>query len=87
MAVILLRVVHDAALVAWMLVARLPVVERAHQLTSDLKLPVWPFYAVLTAGIVATAVVAGLRVVELAEQLAPLLPGFPSVLWQTWQVY
>jgi TRAP-type C4-dicarboxylate transport system permease small subunit len=50
---------------AYMLVERITVVQRAHQLTSDLKLPIWPFYAVLTAGIVATAVVALIRVVEL----------------------
>lgn len=50
---------------AYMLVERLPVVQRAHQLTSDLKLPIWPFYVVLTAGIVATAVVGAIRVLEL----------------------
>lgn len=50
---------------AYMLVARFTVVQRAHQLTSDLKLPIWPFYLVLTAGIVATAAVALLRVAEL----------------------
>jgi TRAP-type C4-dicarboxylate transport system permease small subunit len=53
------------ALFAYMLVERLPVVQRAHQLTSDLKLPVWPFYVVLAAGTVATAVVATIRVLEL----------------------
>ena len=50
---------------AWMLVERLPAVERAHQLTSDLKLPVWPFYALAAAGIVAAAVVGLIRLVEL----------------------
>ena len=52
---------------AYMLVERFTVVQRAHQLTSDLKLPIWPFYAVLTAGIVATAVVALIRVLELVR--------------------
>ena len=52
-------------LFAYLLVARFMVVERAHQLTSDLKLPIWPFYVVLTAGIVATAAVGLIRVVEL----------------------
>ena len=52
---------------AYMLVERFTVVQRAHQLTSDLKLPIWPFYAILTAGIVATAVVALIRVLELAR--------------------
>jgi TRAP-type C4-dicarboxylate transport system permease small subunit len=53
------------ALFAWMLVTRLPAVERAHQLTSDLKLPVWPFYAVAIAGIVAATVVGCIRLIEL----------------------
>jgi TRAP-type C4-dicarboxylate transport system permease small subunit len=52
---------------AYMLVARFMVVQRAHQLTSDLKLPIWPFYAILSAGIVATAVVALIRVAELVR--------------------
>ncbi len=58
-------------LFAAILVERLPQVQRAHQLTSDLRLPVWPFYAVLTAGIVATAIVAALRVVELLRGAPP----------------
>jgi TRAP-type C4-dicarboxylate transport system permease small subunit len=53
------------ALFAWMLVTRLPGVEHAHQLTSDLRLPVWPFYAVAIAGIVAATVVGCIRLVEL----------------------
>ena len=53
------------ALIAWMLVARFPAVHRAHQLTSDLRFPVWPFYAVAAAGIVAAAVVGSFRLVEL----------------------
>ncbi len=50
---------------AWMLIERFPTVQRAHQLTSDLKLPVWPFYALAAAGIVAAAVVGLIRLVEL----------------------
>jgi len=53
------------ALFAWMLVTRFPAVERAHQLTSDLKLPVWPFFAIAAAGIVAATVVGCIRLVEL----------------------
>ena len=53
------------ALFAWMLLTRFPAVQRAHQLTSDLKLPVWPFYAVAIAGIVAATVVGCIRLVEL----------------------
>src|SRR3970282_1223386 len=45
------------ALFAWMTVTRFPSVQAAHQLTSDLRLPVWPFYAVAIAGIVAATVV------------------------------
>jgi len=52
---------------AWMLVERFPMVQRAHQLTSDLKLPVWPFYAVAAAGIVAAAVVGLIRLIELVR--------------------
>lgn len=53
---------------AWMLLERLPTVQRAHQLTSDLKLPVWPFYALATAGILAAAVVGLIRLVELVRE-------------------
>jgi len=53
------------ALFAWMLLTRFPAVQRAHQLTSDLKLPVWPFYAVAIAGIVAATVVGCIRLIEL----------------------
>lgn len=53
------------ALFAWMLVTRFPAVVRAHQLTSDLRLPVWPFYAVAIAGIVAATAVGSIRLVEL----------------------
>ncbi len=60
---------------AGMLVERLPVVERAHQLTSDLKLPIWPFYVVLTAGVVATAVVGAIRVLELLRVRAAVHRG------------
>ncbi len=52
-------------LFAWMLVMRFPSVQRAHQLTSDLKLPVWPFYALAMAGIVAATLVGFIRLVEL----------------------
>ena len=55
---------------AYMLVERFTVVQRAHQLTSDLKLPIWPFYVVLTAGIVATAAVGLIRVLELLRGTA-----------------
>lgn len=55
---------------AWMLLARFPAVQRAHQLTSDLKLPVWPFYAIAAAGIVAAAVVGMIRLVELIRDRA-----------------
>lgn len=65
-----------ASVLAWVLVERLPSVQRAGQLTADLKLPVWPFYAVLAAGAAATAVVAAIRIAELvrgrpAEPRAP----------------
>jgi TRAP-type C4-dicarboxylate transport system permease small subunit len=53
------------ALFAWMTVTRFPAVQAAHQLTSDLKLPVWPFYAVAVAGIVAATVVGCIRLIEL----------------------
>lgn len=52
---------------AWMLVTRFPAVQRAHQLTSDLKLPIWPFYALAAAGIVAAAVVGLIRLIELVR--------------------
>ncbi len=55
------------AAMAWMLVDRLPSVVRAHQLTSDLKLPMWPFYALVTAGAVAAALVGAIRFVRLAR--------------------
>ncbi|MBI3372978.1 MAG: TRAP transporter small permease [Betaproteobacteria bacterium] len=55
---------------AWMLVERLPAVQRAHQLTSDLKLPVWPFYIVAAAGVLAAAVVGLIRLVELIRDNA-----------------
>ncbi|MBI2525238.1 MAG: TRAP transporter small permease [Candidatus Rokubacteria bacterium] len=57
-------------LFAYMLVERFTVVQRAHQLTSDLKLPIWPFYAILSAGIVATAAVGLIRVAELVRGTA-----------------
>ena len=50
---------------AWKLLERFPAVLRAHQLTSDLKLPIWPFYAIGAAGIVAAAIVGAIRVIEL----------------------
>lgn len=53
------------AVFAWKLLERFPAVLRAHQLTSDLKLPIWPFYAIGAAGIVATAIVGTIRVIEL----------------------
>ena len=53
------------AIFAWMLLARFPSVLRAHQLTSDLKLPIWPFYAIAAIGIVAAGVVGLIRVIEL----------------------
>jgi TRAP-type C4-dicarboxylate transport system permease small subunit len=53
------------ALFAWMLVTRFPAVLQAHQLTSDLRLPIWPFYAVATAGIVAASVVGIIRLLEI----------------------
>jgi len=53
------------AVFAWKLLERFPAVLRAHQLTSDLKLPIWPFYAIGTVGIVAAAIVGGIRVIEL----------------------
>lgn len=52
---------------AWMLAERLPAVLRAHQLTSDLKLPVWPFYIIAAAGVLAAAVVGLIRLVELVR--------------------
>jgi len=59
---------------AWMLIERFPAVQRAHQLSSDLKLPVWPFYAVAAAGIVAAAAVGLIRLVELIRG-KPADPG------------
>jgi len=53
------------AVFAWKLLERFPAVLRAHQLTSDLKLPIWPFYAIGAVGIVAAAIVGGIRVIEL----------------------
>ena len=50
---------------AWMLADRLPSVVRAHQLTSDLKLPMWPFYALATAGAIAAAAVGAIRFLRL----------------------
>jgi len=58
------------ALFAWMTVTRFPAVQAAHQLTSDLKLPVWPFYAVAIAGIVAATIVGCIRLVELLRAKA-----------------
>ncbi len=58
------------ALFAWMTVTRFPAVRAAHQLTSDLKLPVWPFYAVAIAGIVAATVVGSIRLIELLRDKA-----------------
>ncbi len=58
------------AVFAWMLLMRLPAVVRAHQLTSDLKLPVWPFYTFAIAGIVAATVVGCIRLVELLRAKA-----------------
>lgn len=55
---------------AWMLAERLPAVLRAHQLTSDLKLPVWPFYIIAAAGVLAAAVVGLIRLVELVRDSA-----------------
>jgi len=52
-------------LFAWMLVVRFPAVQHAHQLTSDLRLPIWPFYAIATAGIVAATVVGIIRLLEI----------------------
>jgi TRAP-type C4-dicarboxylate transport system permease small subunit len=57
------------AVFAYVLAERVPVVQRAHQLTADLKLPVWPFYVVLAIGAVAAAAVAAIRVVELVRGL------------------
>ena len=53
------------AVFAWKLLERFPAVLRAHQLTSDLKLPIWPFYAIGAVGIVAAAIVGAIRVIEL----------------------
>jgi TRAP-type C4-dicarboxylate transport system permease small subunit len=55
------------AAMAWMLVERLPSVVRAHQLTSDMKLPVWPFYALATVGAVAAALVGAIRLARLVR--------------------
>ena len=53
------------ALFAWMLVTRLPAVERAHQLTSDLRLPVWPFYAVAWIGDISAVLLIAVRTYRL----------------------
>lgn len=50
---------------AWMLADRFPAVLRARQLTSDLGLPVWPFYALAALGIAAAAGVALIRLARL----------------------
>ncbi|MCC6212568.1 MAG: TRAP transporter small permease [Burkholderiales bacterium] len=55
------------ALFAYMLVVRFPSVIREHQLTSDLGLRVWPFFAVASLGIVAAAAVALIRLTKLAR--------------------
>ena len=55
------------AVFAWKLLERFPSVLRAHQLTSDLKLPIWPFYAIGAAGIVAATIVGVIRLIELLQ--------------------
>jgi len=55
------------AAMAWMLLDRLPSVIRAHQLTSDLRLPMWPFYALVVLGAVAAALVGAIRFFRLAR--------------------
>jgi TRAP-type C4-dicarboxylate transport system permease small subunit len=55
------------AALAWMLADRLPSVVRAQQLTSDLKLPVWPFYALAMLGAVAASLVGAIRLARLAR--------------------
>lgn len=52
---------------AWMLVDRLPSVIRSHQLTSDLRLPMWPFYALATLGAIAAAVVGAICLAQLVH--------------------
>ena len=55
------------AAMAWMLADRIPSVIRAHQLTSDLKLPMWPFYVVAVLGAIAAALVGAIRLYRLAR--------------------
>jgi TRAP-type C4-dicarboxylate transport system permease small subunit len=54
-------------LFAYKLVERFPSVIGESQLTSDIGLPVWPFYAVAALGIVAAAVVGLIRLIKLAR--------------------
>lgn len=55
------------AAMAWMLADRVPSVIRAHQLTSDLKLPMWPFYVLAVLGAIAAAIVGAIRFLRLAR--------------------
>lgn len=54
-------------LFAYMLITRFPSVIRENQLTSDLGLNVWPFFAIAGLGIVAAAGVALIRLTKLAR--------------------
>lgn len=48
---------------AWALIDRLPTVIAARQLTSDLRVPIWPFYLIAISGVLATAFVAVLALI------------------------
>ena len=52
---------------AFMLVSRLPSVIAERQVTSDLGLKVWPFYAIAAIGVVAAAAVGLIRLVKLVR--------------------
>lgn len=43
---------------AWVMVRRLPSVMRSSEVTNDLHIAIWPFFAACAAGAVATALVA-----------------------------
>lgn len=55
------------AVFAWMLADTLPPTVRAHQVTADTGVLVWPFYLVAALGIAAAAAVTMARLVRLAR--------------------
>ncbi|WP_341704898.1 TRAP transporter small permease [Ferrovibrio sp.] len=53
------------ALLAWMLYGKVVSVLASSEQTFDLRLPVWPFYALAALGILLAAVLLGLRLFRL----------------------